>query len=303
MPEIHRDLYEANLAALRHHHTALADCIKESGDEAELFPRSDGYFYARRQYGNGYYHLSRSEAVAEDLYAFRNEIQKAVQKGADLFFLLGIGLGYRLIAAWETLECYQSGHIVVLEESPAMLHAACRTSDLRRLFLSPRCEWICHSPIKEEFWKTIVQQSWFGAAGSAFFWGYQVDDSACQPPYGLLAQETVRFMAEEQSRFVQCWREWIVNKKIRTTKKIALIYEEKNENAALSQRALLDESAALIPVRSEDYISKTLLMQRIMESGADELAWVGIEPERWIPAEIFRTIPLPSRLMPLRTFS
>jgi len=303
MPEIHRNLYDANFAALRQRHASLADRLRECREEAELFPRDDGYFYARRQYGSGYYHLSRSEAVADDLFAFRSEIQKSLQKGTDLFFLLGIGLGYRLIAAWETLEYFPSGQIVVVEESPALFQAACRVSDLRRLFLSPRCEWICQSSLKEELWKAVVSQSWFGAAGSAFFWGYQVDDSACQPPYSLLAQETVRFMAEEQSCFAQRWKEWIVNKKKMTCKKMALIYDVKDEDIVLAQRTFYGDTVALIPIHSDGYVSKTLLMQRIMESGADELAWAGIEPGRWIPSELFRSIPLSSRSMPLRTFS
>ncbi len=125
-------LYTANRVALQERYPEYTAQWPSPPQDIVRAPRSDGYYSARIQTQDGAYTISELEDVALDQFAFRREIRRAIDRGTDLIYLLGVGLGYRLRAAWETVEYAQRGQLIVLEESLSILDAACQCADLRK---------------------------------------------------------------------------------------------------------------------------------------------------------------------------
>ncbi|RJP25414.1 MAG: hypothetical protein C4527_17240 [Candidatus Omnitrophota bacterium] len=296
-------LFEANWEILRRFYPSVADHLPSVHPSIEIHPRQDGYYSARCKHGDGYYTLSEQGAISDDLFSFRQEIRTALHQETDLIFLLGIGLGYRLRAAWETLLSCNRGYLVLLEESPALFDAACRCSDLRAAFSSFRSELIVSAELERDACARIAEQSWFGARRNLFFWGYQVDRKAYQPDYDRLAERLNCFISEKQAELMAHWKTWNQQKNGATKSggRVAFI----REMASHGQRSNLEldqirplyssfQDIADISILTDRFISQTYLMQRILNVNPDHLVWVGMPAGKWLPGEIFSSLAVTS---------
>ncbi len=314
---INPGLLQANLEVLSANYPDLSEQILSMPERVRIKPRSDGYFSARIANDNGFYHISTHENVAEDKFDFRREIRHAIEHGADLIFLLGIGLGYRLQAAWETLEYgfeVEGGSVgvlpsllVVLEESPELVKVACSCSDLRYVFRSSRCELICTPQLMPALEERIRKESWFGARKTVFFWGYQVADTACQPPCQTLVEKINQFMVDERERFAHQWKSWLLSKHntLNNPPNVIVIIPsemEDKQSALLLELQSEDESGAqfhLVNIPSGRFLSQTYLMQQIVRTNADQLVWCGVKPGSFFPSNVWESLPLSSRYIGL----
>jgi len=298
-------LWAANRAVWSQYYPVPVPCPDSVAVVVKLCSHEDGFVYAECVTPRGRYFISRDENIAADLFSFRRETHQAIVQETDLFFLLGVGLGYRLRAAWETMEASQKGHVVVVEQSFSLLDAACRVCDLRDLFGSSRCEWIVGDDFDHEARGRIQKQSWFGARNCRFYWGYQVAEKGGQPPYDAWADALTRFMAEERKRFLQRWPEWVQRKKQSASRRhrIAVIYESHADPANEKMPAFpellktADAEVVSISIPAQGYISQTYLMQRILDTDPDELAWWGLPMGKWMPPEAAASLPIPSRMI------
>ncbi len=304
MNETH-PIFAKNIDSLKQYYPNLFSLLHEAYDDVELHRREDGYLYAQCKRGDCWYTVSKNESISADLYSFRQEIRTAVGNGTELIFLLGIGLGYRLCAAVETLESCKEGYLVVLEESPSLFDASCHCSDLRSVFSSDFCELIVDSDLENTAWKRIEQQSWYGAKKSLFFWGYQTDQTAYQPPYSQMAERLMRWITAEQQNLLSRWRKWLETKNTQKNsgKCFLVIYhknDQKNIYNDLSKSVLLipdDHSMVECPIDTKRFRSQTYLMQRILEFDPDQLIWWKVPLGTWLPDEVFKSLPIPSRTL------
>ncbi|MBD3265409.1 hypothetical protein GF373_01965 [bacterium] len=293
-------LFQANKQLLEKRWPALGRGLPAMAETVELTKRSDGFFQARCVGDRGEYTLSHQADLAHSLYAFRGEMRKGLLSGADLFFLLGMGLGEKWRGAWETLEHYQDGFLVVLEESMDVVSAACRATDLRAVFSSPRVELIVSKPLEEEVRHAIRERSWFGAKKSLFYWGYDVKNPASQPAYDDLAQNLRQFIAAEQDFFLGQWKSWIERKRQpfsqpsrRTVIKVHCGFHSQLQADLI--KPFSDTENTVISLSSQTYISPTYLMQQFILHDPDELVWVNEDnPGRWFPPNVFSSLPLSS---------
>lgn len=294
-------LYQQNLKCIQNHWPMLSEQVDESHPGVELFSRDDGFYSAACRMPQGLYTLSPQKEMAAYLYSFRDEVRKSLEDGADLLFLLGIGLGENLKALWETIQCYHRGYVVVLEESFPVLSAACHCSDLQDVFASSVCDLVISSDLSREVCRRIHEGSWFGAQKSVFFWGYQVQESGMQPGYLSLMNAIKAQIAAEQKDFLVQWKEWIHRKACGKSLShvIVCIHEEETHspNPALGKPEAMSQPGVHyreIVIPKNQFISQTYLMQRIMETDADELIWYQVHLGKWLPQSIWETLPVSS---------
>jgi hypothetical protein len=286
MQKTEPSLFQENLTALSSRWPWIADQVTTASRSVHLVSRDDGYVTVHCTRDGGDYVISDHSNIAADLYTFRTEIKKSLQSGVKLYFLLGIGLGERLCALWHELHSASRGLVVVLEESPALLRAACECADLRPVFASPRCELIVDPHLESHAIQVIQEQSWFGVGQSLFFWGYQAHDHALQPPYRQLAQSLTEHIKRLQQSFLRDWQDW-VQRPAWNPRKIALIYLAGSGNDARQQtrNQLADADIVEIAIPTGGFISPTWLRQQIVQSRMDVLVWYNTTPQAWLPAE------------------
>jgi hypothetical protein len=291
-------LFQENRTALSLRWPSLADQVLAASRVVNLVPRDDGYLTAHCIRDGGDYVISDQSDIAADLYTFRTEIKKNLQNGVELFFLLGIGLGEKLCALWHELDSASQGLVVVLEESPALLRAACECADLRQVCTSPRCEFIVDTLLETKAIQAIKEHSWFGARQSLFFWGYQAHDHACQPPYRQLAQSLTEQIKLLQQSFLQNWQDWL-QRPAWNPRKIALLYPVGTRNNARLQtrNPMADADIIEIAIPSSGFVPPTYLRQKILQSNMDVLVWCNTTPQTWLSAEEITQIGTRIRLL------
>lgn len=295
-------LYQRNFQCIQNRWPQFAAQMDIAHPGVELILREDGFYSAKCHFQSNAYTLSPQKEMAVQLYSFRQEVRKTLEDGADLLFVLGIGLGENLKALWETIQSCQRGYAVVLEESVSILSAACHCSDLRDVFLSASCELVVAAALKEELCRRIHENSWFGARKSVFFWGYQVQETGMQPSYDSLMNEMNLYMAEEQMKFMDAWKEWVQRKAAgrNSSRIIACISEELHDDVIQMQSALSrnkKDHFKKIVIPQNKFISQTYLMQQIMETNADELIWYQIPPGKWLPESVWNSLPVLSTFL------
>ncbi len=283
-----QSLYRVNLECVRNHHPGM----RIGNDRYQPVARIDGFFYARIWGDEGHYTVSQKENIALDLYTFRQEIHNAVHHGADLFFLLGLGLGYRLRAISATLQTYPQVQLVVLEENPSMINLACHCSDLREVFRSQKIAWVINPDLQNAVQQAIQSYSWFGANQSVFFWGYQTHEQAFQPDYMNLAQRITQYIQQSQRDFAQHWRNWLRVQIHTASQRTALILPDTLSSHQIEILRKQYSPHAEITIPTQRYCSNTYLMQKIMKANTNHLLWINLEPGTGMPKEVFDHLPL-----------